>query len=461
MLKSDGSPWRPIVHIEDISRAFLAVLERAARARSTPRPSTSAGTTRTTGSGTSPRSSRRRSPAARSPSPTTPARTSGTTGPTSRRWRSVLPEFQPRWDARKGAKQLLDAYRAIGLELSDFEGSRYRRIDQIKQLLERGQSRPRSSLEERARRVAGTVTMSGTATVPKPACLSCGTPLRHTFVDLGMSPLCECFSPAEQAQPDGAVLSAARLGLRGLLPRPGRGVRQPARHLHRVRLLLLVLRQLGRAHAPLRGDDLRPLRPRAAQLRGRGGQQRRLPAAALRAEAASRCWASSRRRTWPRWPSTRAFPTLVAFFGEALAGELAAEGKQADLICGTNVLAQVPGPQRLRGGIEAAAQARRGDHHRVPPSDAADGGEPVRHHLPRALLVLLLPQRGEHLRAPGAGALRRRGAPDPRRLAADLRPPRRGRLTADHRARADALRQREVEARAPRASRPTPASASR
>ena len=26
-LKSDGSPWRPIVHIEDISRAFIAALE--------------------------------------------------------------------------------------------------------------------------------------------------------------------------------------------------------------------------------------------------------------------------------------------------------------------------------------------------------------------------------------------------------------------------------------------------
>ena len=26
-LKSDGSAWRPLVHIEDISRAFLAVLE--------------------------------------------------------------------------------------------------------------------------------------------------------------------------------------------------------------------------------------------------------------------------------------------------------------------------------------------------------------------------------------------------------------------------------------------------
>ena len=27
LIKSDGSPWRPLVHIEDISRAFLAVLE--------------------------------------------------------------------------------------------------------------------------------------------------------------------------------------------------------------------------------------------------------------------------------------------------------------------------------------------------------------------------------------------------------------------------------------------------
>ena len=25
-LKSDGSPWRPIVHVEDISRAYIALL---------------------------------------------------------------------------------------------------------------------------------------------------------------------------------------------------------------------------------------------------------------------------------------------------------------------------------------------------------------------------------------------------------------------------------------------------
>jgi SAM-dependent methyltransferase len=35
-------------------------------------------------------------------------------------------------------------------------------------------------------------------------------------------------------------------------------------------------------------------------------------------------------------------PTLVRFFGEALAGELASEGRRADLVLGNNVLAQVP-----------------------------------------------------------------------------------------------------------------------
>jgi nucleoside-diphosphate-sugar epimerase len=53
-LKSDGSPWRPIVHIEDITRAFLPW--RLPARPSTPRPSTSGGTTRTTASGRLPRS---------------------------------------------------------------------------------------------------------------------------------------------------------------------------------------------------------------------------------------------------------------------------------------------------------------------------------------------------------------------------------------------------------------------
>ena len=32
-----------------------------------------------------------------------------------------------------------------------------------------------------------------------PSCRFCAAPLRHTFVDLGMSPLCESYVPAERS----------------------------------------------------------------------------------------------------------------------------------------------------------------------------------------------------------------------------------------------------------------------
>ena len=54
----------------------------------------------------------------------------------------VLPGFRPQWDARKGAKQLYDAYQSIGLRVEDFEGPRYRRIDQLKALLASGHVGP-------------------------------------------------------------------------------------------------------------------------------------------------------------------------------------------------------------------------------------------------------------------------------------------------------------------------------
>jgi hypothetical protein len=45
-------------------------------------------------------------------------------------------------------------------------------------------------------------------------------------------------------------------------------------------------------------------------------------------------------------------PTLVKFFGERLAGELAVSGKRADLIAGNNVLAQVPDLNDFVKGIK-------------------------------------------------------------------------------------------------------------
>ena len=137
LLKSDGSPWRPIAHIEDISRAFLAVL-------SAPRETVHA---QAFNVGRSDQNYRIREIAeiVKETVPGCEIAFADGAGPDKRNYRAdfskvarVLPSFQPQWDARKGARQLYQAYRSIGLRLEDFEGPRYRRIDQIKRLLAEG-----------------------------------------------------------------------------------------------------------------------------------------------------------------------------------------------------------------------------------------------------------------------------------------------------------------------------------
>ena len=136
-LKSDGSPWRPIVHIEDISRAFLAVL-------SVPRERVHA---QAFNVGRNDQNYRIRDIATivQQTVPGCEIAFAEGAGPDKRNYRAdfskierLLPEFQPQWDARKGAQQLYQAYREVGLKLEEFEGPRYRRIDQIKRLLAAG-----------------------------------------------------------------------------------------------------------------------------------------------------------------------------------------------------------------------------------------------------------------------------------------------------------------------------------
>ena len=50
----------------------------------------------------------------------------------------LLPEFKPQWNARRGAQELYEAYQKNGIELNEFEGPKYKRIDHIKQLLAAG-----------------------------------------------------------------------------------------------------------------------------------------------------------------------------------------------------------------------------------------------------------------------------------------------------------------------------------
>jgi nucleoside-diphosphate-sugar epimerase len=134
-IKSDGTPWRPIVHIEDISRAFLAVLEA-------PRERTH-NLALNVGRSTENYQIRDLAEIVRETVPGCEIEFAQDAGPDTRCYRvdfsrisTVLPEFRPQWDARKGAQELCDAYRRVGLKLDDFEGARYRRIDQIRGLLQ-------------------------------------------------------------------------------------------------------------------------------------------------------------------------------------------------------------------------------------------------------------------------------------------------------------------------------------
>ena len=136
-MKSDGSPWRPIVHIEDIGRAFIAVLNA-------PRELVQ---NQAFNVGRVDQNFRVREIAeiVRDTVPGCEISFAPDAGPDTRNYRAdfskitrVLPEFKPKWDARSGARQLYEAYRAIGLRLDDFEGPRFRRIDQLKQLLSDG-----------------------------------------------------------------------------------------------------------------------------------------------------------------------------------------------------------------------------------------------------------------------------------------------------------------------------------
>jgi nucleoside-diphosphate-sugar epimerase len=136
-LKSDGSPWRPIVHIEDISQAFLAVLE--APQEKVFNQAFNVGQT-----GHNYRI-REIADVVAQVVPRCRIEFAPDAGPDKRSYRvsfekiaHVLPAFRPRWDARAGAEELYAAYQSSGLTLKEFEGPRYQRIGHIKELMSKG-----------------------------------------------------------------------------------------------------------------------------------------------------------------------------------------------------------------------------------------------------------------------------------------------------------------------------------
>lgn len=137
LIKSDGTPWRPIVHVEDICRAFIAALEAPrdavhAQAFNVGRPEENFRV-------------RQLAEFVRDAVPGCELQFAGDASPDTRNYRvdcskiaQILPAFKPQWNARKGAAQLYEAYKKHGISVEDIEGHRYRRIGEIKRLLSSG-----------------------------------------------------------------------------------------------------------------------------------------------------------------------------------------------------------------------------------------------------------------------------------------------------------------------------------
>jgi SAM-dependent methyltransferase len=182
-------------------------------------------------------------------------------------------------------------------------------------------------------------------------CLFCRTPLRFTFVDLGMSPLCESYVPAEKANE-----------------------MEPFYPLHAYVCEKCFLVQLQEyvspqaifseyayfsSYAESWVEHMRRYADTATERLGLGKGSFVVEVASndgyllqhfvrkgipvLGIEPAANV---------AKVAVEKGVPTLVDFFGEKTAQRLAAEGRRADLVCGANVLAQVPDPNDFVKGLE-------------------------------------------------------------------------------------------------------------
>jgi nucleoside-diphosphate-sugar epimerase/SAM-dependent methyltransferase len=192
-IKSDGTPWRPLIHIEDISRAFIAVLN--APRELVHNQIINVGLTA---------ENYRVSELAQIVAEVVPGSVVEYAvggGPDARNYRvdfekihRLLPEFRPRWDVRRGAEELYAAFRQAGLTTSafvdDFEGPRFKRIAHIKELIKTGK------LDEKL--------------YWKTVCRSCGFEDLRQIISFGVTPLADRLLTAEQLHKPDRNYSSAR-----------------------------------------------------------------------------------------------------------------------------------------------------------------------------------------------------------------------------------------------------------
>lgn len=131
LIKSDGTPWRPLVHVEDIARAFMAVI-------AAPRDAIHAEAFNV-GQTSENYQVRDVADMVADSVPGSKITYAADGGPDKRSYRvdfskiaAKLPGFRPVWTVAKGVQQLVEAYTRDGLTVEDFAAARYTRIGTIK-----------------------------------------------------------------------------------------------------------------------------------------------------------------------------------------------------------------------------------------------------------------------------------------------------------------------------------------
>jgi nucleoside-diphosphate-sugar epimerase len=138
LLQSDGSPWRPLVHVEDIGRAFVAML-------TAPREKI-CNEAFNVGRIEANYQIREIAELVRQATPGSELEYAAGAGPDARCYRvnfakihRVVPRFAPEWTLEKGIEQLSRAFRDYRLSLPDFQGPKFVRIQRIQQLIHKEQ----------------------------------------------------------------------------------------------------------------------------------------------------------------------------------------------------------------------------------------------------------------------------------------------------------------------------------
>jgi nucleoside-diphosphate-sugar epimerase len=136
-MTSDGTPWRPLVHIEDISRAFIAALDAPREAIHN----------EAFNIGRDDENYQIRDVAqiVEEVVPESTVRLAPGAAPDKRSYRvsfqkvrRQLPGFEPAWSVRRGAEEMRDAFVSQAVTLEDFTSSRFMRIRRVKELQDEG-----------------------------------------------------------------------------------------------------------------------------------------------------------------------------------------------------------------------------------------------------------------------------------------------------------------------------------